>query len=884
MAGKKNKLIRWVNRLFLFILMFIILAGSIVFFVAKYREDAIENLIIEQINKTLTAEITYRTFDFDPWSNFPKVSFYLNELYCVGYKGNPEMPLIDHGNVAVLFDAWQIITGNFTIQDILISDASLHILLFGDGNSNYQIFKDNEESTHASILLEKITIKNTHIRFINNQNHFDLALNAKNLQLSGSLEDKGFHFKTKGDLYINHMDLNKMSYIIEKNLDFSLQLLYQNEHKKTVISEADVIFEGVPMVPSLTYQSGDTYDEINCLVKIQQVDFQQLKTVLQEHLPEQFSELQMDGSCTSFININGKLGKKKFPAIKVDFSMKDGFYRRPQDNIFLDKLSFNAKFLNNSSTDPKEFKFLMNEIKAKTISGSLQGSLEIDDFKNPLISADIHTSLKMDEVLSMWKIDTLEQISGDMDLKFNFQKKIKDFQSFTVEDFIDSKTEGELSLSDVAFALKTSPLKYENLRGKFFFNNNNLLVNNLEGQVSGSDFHMDGIFLNILSYWFMPGERLKIIADFNSKNLALDNLLENDSKQHEESYYFNLPEAVDCELNLSIDDLVFRKFNAKGIKGQLKLNNKKLILSNIYFESMGGQNEISGILTESKDHIFSIDCQATFGAVDIHQLFLSFEDFGQESFTHQHVRGSLTTDLFYKARMYSDLSFDISSHYVSADLVIADGEIIEYPPLYALANFIHVDKLQHVYFSELKNSIKIQDQLITIPDMEINSSTLHLQLDGIHTFSNEIDYHLLLRLSDLIKKPADVDDEILIKEEKGDHSYIPIRMTGFAEDPDIKYDWKGAGKRITDTWKEEKVALKQSLKKEINWIMGKEVTDTMTKDEKPNIAFEIPSVANQDSMYREKENNFEKNNADFIFIWDEEEDPDSLDMSIPDWE
>jgi len=167
-----------------------------------------------------------------------------------------------------------------------------------------------------------------------------------------------------------------------------------------------------------------------------------------------------------------------------------------------------------------------------------------------------------------------------------------------------------------------------------------------------------------------------------------------------------------------------------------------------------------------------------------------------------------------------------------------------------------MEELRNISFSTINNHIEIKDKVVYIPEMEINSTTLNLQLQGSHSFDNHIDYHFSLYMSELLRrnKKEDENPEYLIHEDKSGKPRIHISMTGTASDPKIKYDMKAVRKNISSDIKKERENLKEVFRKEFS---GKE---NMEK-EKPY--FEKDSTQN-----------------DFIIEWDEE-DTDSLEVLNP---
>ncbi len=99
---------------------------------------------------------------------------------------------------------------------------------------------------------------------------------------------------------------------------------------------------------------------------------------------------------------------------------------------------------------------------------------------------------------------------------------------------------------------------------------------------------------------------------------------------------------------------------------------------------------------------------------------------------------------------------------------------------------------------------------------------MNLDLSGSHSFENEIDYIVKLRLGDVlfakrdkISSNKEFEDHLEIAKRDDDHR-IPIRISGTVDDPQIGISSKSLG-----------ASLKESLKKQ-----GEEIRDLFKKKDK----------------------------------------------------
>jgi hypothetical protein len=163
--------------------------------------------------------------------------------------------------------------------------------------------------------------------------------------------------------------------------------------------------------------------------------------------------------------------------------------------------------------------------------------------------------------------------------------------------------------------------------------------------------------------------------------------------------------------------------------------------------------------------------------------------------------------------------------YAKGNVLIENGELLNFDPMLALGKYIDVNDLKNLKFSNLENTIEIKNKIIYIPSMEIKSNALSLQLSGTHSFENKIDYHLQLLLSDFIKKKSKtLGDERFgeIEPDGTGNTKLLIRMYGDAENPQFSLDKKEIRKKLVDDFKNERAEMKKVLKDEFNSLFKKE--------------------------------------------------------------
>jgi hypothetical protein len=354
----------------------------------------------------------------------------------------------------------------------------------------------------------------------------------------------------------------------------------------------------------------------------------------------------------------------------------------------------------------------------------------------------------------------------------------------------------------------------------------------------------------MLSFLFLKDESLQIEARFSSGHFDVNDLLQTNADAADTSHCFKISQKLDLDLDLNIRNLVFNKFQAMNLSGQIKVKHRQLLAKNIILFSMGGRVTATGLIDATQDGKFLVTCDAMVSKVDIGKMFYQLNNFGQQKLRSDNLKGSLTAGIQFGSVWSTCLKPDLPSIYARADVTIEDGELAGYEPLKGLSKHFRDRDFSRVKFSTLTTQIEIKDKVINIPRTEINSDAVNFSVYGTHGFDDRIDYHLSMLFSEF-KRPTPVDENEFGRIEDDGTGKIKyyFRITGTTEKPIYQSIDKQAYKEVIHAGlKKEKENLKDILNKEFGWFRK----DTANRKDKE------PKLKKQ-----------EKNEQEFQIEWDE---------------
>ena len=301
------------------------------------------------------------------------------------------------------------------------------------------------------------------------------------------------------------------------------------------------------------------------------------------------------------------------------------------------------------------------------------------------------------------------------------------------------------------------------------------------------------------------------------------------------------PPHISFNALLSVNSLTYKKLATQNISGNFSLSDEILRGTGISIKALGGQITADGLINGKYSNKAQIVTKANFKGVDITQLFYQFNEFGQNSLVSSNIKGKADASINFATSLYSDFSVNTESVEAIADVEIRNGELNNFEPLQALSKFLDAKELRNVKFQTLNNRIEISHKTVLIPNMQIKSSALDLAGYGTHTFGNDIDYHVNMLLTDVLRakqKSKKVADQYIEDDGYGKPRLF-LKMTGPISDPLVQYDSKAVKNKIIDDFRNEKQVFKEVIQKEFGKKKSETTSTTGNATKKESTEFQI---------------------------------------------
>lgn len=790
-----------------------------------YFEDDIKQAAVKELNKSLNTPIKVDKIELNFLEHFPQIALTFPNVSIKSSDSSSDEDLLVADEISMLFNIWDIYQRKYIVKKLYVNNAVWNSKIFKNGEFNFDILKKTEgsDSEKFNLKINEIEIQNSIIKHFDEASNQFMVFDVDDIAASGDFGSNNFELKIKSNLVIKSLLLEKISYLknkrIKLNSEFSVDLVnstYKFNNTAFSIEKLDLLLNGI-------IEYSEKSKKVNLEIDGKDLNIQSFLSILPDAVYQKTKDFKSEGNFYFKMKINGGFAKYETPKVDLVAGLKNTnivVNTNEFKDLKLNSVNCNIYYSNQSTSKIDDDVLKINNIKGIYNNEEFNSTIELNNFDNLYLKSALKTSQNIPELLKLFPVKNINSEKGRISIDIKIEGLLSDLKDS--KNFKNINSSGTINILNTKLLAKNYSLAIDQLNASLSFQKYDLKIDNSSFKLGGSDASIKGYFRNIFSYLLNDDQELQIDATLNSKNINLQELLSSSKVEQGETYKFKLNKKLKANIIVNIKNLTFDLFKAKEIEGKVNIDNQILDAEYLSFQSQNGL-VFSNINFDTRNPILMpMKISLSMQKVDISNLFREFKNFGIDILTDKNIRGVLTTDL--KVGMAWDENLNSKHNLFTADgkLLIENGELINFAPMLALSKYIDVNELKNLKFSNLENNISIKNGTIFIPDMEVKSNALNLNLSGTHNFNNEIDYHLKMLLSNIIKKKSKkLGDEQFgeIEDDGSGKTTLFIRMYGDAANPNFSLDKQMIKKKIAEDLRQEKQEVKQILKDEFgNWF------------------------------------------------------------------
>lgn len=805
----KRKWPKWLRislRVIGILLLLQVLFCIVVFGYVNTHKKEVLVMITEKLNENLNGKLAIESIEPTFFSSFPKISLHLKNLVIRDTMFQKhQKTFLEAGDFDIELNTGAFIRGTVEIYQISISNAAVNLFTDANGYSNDNVFKSNSDKGNDSPVypeLKKFKLDNVAFTIDNQKNHklFQFKIDKINGEMNSVSGNWSTDFRLKALVKSLAFSTHKGSFIKDKLVDGNFQLRYESAAKTITVlpNKLDIGGEGFVISAQFTNKTASTDFSIH--IQNDKILWKNAAHLLTPNIYSRLDMFSIKEPIAVRCDISGNFDEAGDPLIDVNAVIKDNKVTTPGG--LLTDCNFTGIFTNNND-NTKGFNDANSAIKFENFNAKFSGlpikmnHAAIINLEHPIAKGDFKSSFNLSQLSSIIDSRLLRFTKGTANVDLNF---IADIVNYKIAKPI---VIGTIAVKDGNIEYAPRKLRFTNTSVLLDFRNNDLFISNIHLQSGKSKISMEGNVRNFLNLYYTAPEKVVLNWKITSPEIHLAEFMEflgtrkttpvrKQTKNADFTENVNtLFEKSRVQMSLRVKKLFYNKFVASNVKADIAIVESLISVSNGGLDNSGGFIKFNASLAQKgKENQYRINAKVNH--VDVSSFFYAFDNFGLESMNSKNLNGFLSAESGLSGKINTNGTLVPDSMLGNVDFTLSDGELINFDPIRKIGKyaFPHRD-MNRILIQDLNGKFAVSGNKVMISPMQINSSILNMDIDGLYSFGKGTSINVSVPLRNPEKDKDITDpDELAKRRERG----IVVRLLA-ADDIDGKVKIKLVSKK-----------------------------------------------------------------------------------------
>jgi len=792
---------KWLKGLLIFVGLIILLFSIGLVLIVVYKKEILAE-VSRQLKENINAEVTIRDADITLFSEFPNFTLKLDDVEIKG--------LFTTKTILVNVRTYKLFYKEIEFRSVKIIDGEFFVFRTKAGYSNLDVFKKKDTVATPSDSTSKFRLTNERVFFQNLRFAWHDSLRKKFIAfVLKDVDSDVIHFdsliscRMNGQIDFEQLTFNQTrgSFLKDQPANVSLAFNYYTDSAKLRLEPSIVSLHESEFDISGVF---DFSPKRNIVLDIssERMLYSEGLAVIPETISQNLSLLTVTKPFAIGVHLDAPMMPGAQPSVEVRFDLKDNVFK--SNVVTITDLSLKGLMTNHEDPrkplDNENSAVHLDDVVGKIDDLPFEARAVLSDFNDLVL--DIHSKHSVTLPQLNREVDTtsIKFMGGNFISEFHYKGKLNEYfdqESGTYK----GDLEGKATINKGSFTMISRNLDFKDIDMSIHFNEDTVWIDQLGIGVGKSSAKLQGMITNYVPYFTKPVNKGYVQLKITSPNLDMGNFLvkksakkksAKETKQDKKRVSDMLDKIftnLSFDIEVGIDKLKNRSFNASKISGNIKLNGTALALNNIKMDFAGGRLNMSMTMKDLQKDVNPLDVKANASNIAIKELFQSFDNFHQKSITDKNLEGTMTFDTRFRLKLNDDFNVLLPTLAGDVNMVVRNGRLINVEAIHNMSNFLFRRRdFDDVRFAQINGKCKVTHRYLQISRMEIQSSVLSLFLEGKYSLDNDTDLSIQVPLSNLKKRNKDfVPKNVGVDAKVGPSVFLTAKGTSDGK-TDIAYE------------------------------------------------------------------------------------------------
>lgn len=807
----KNKFPLWIKRVLLFltgVFLLVIMLYVVLGVYVNNNKTELQARLLKELNGGISGTLKVKSMDPTFFTGFPHVSLKLKQvilrdsLYAVHQR-----TFLKAGELDVKVNLLALLRGAIDIRKMSIRNAAIDLYTDASGYSNSAVFKkkkkvDSKDKSEGSfpelrsLILDNVTLG---IEDVKNGKSYSFTVHELDAEIGYTFS--GWEAEANLDARAHSMAFNTVhgSFIKEKTLEGKFDLIYDEDEGFITALPNTLEIGGDAFVIGAKIRVGSEKADFTFTISNESILWSRASHLLSPNISSKLDMFAIDEPIAVTCDLIGDFNAEGDPSILVKAEVRDNVLHTPGGNVT--DCNFSGVFTNHHVKE-KGLSDANSAIKLYNFKGYYNGlpvnmkKTFILNLEKPIAVGDFSSQFEMTKLKGVVDEDLLAFASGTAEMNVDFKADIVNFM--IARPYI----KGKINVKDADITYVPRKMKFKDVSVLLDFTSEDLTISTISLTTAKSTINMDGYIKNFMNLYYTDPQ--KIILHWNVKSPSL-NVAEfmhflgsrgkakaairktdkgNFTKEMNEFF-----EKTNVDIHLNVDKLYYNKFLATAVKANVFLTDNGILLKDSGLNHAGGTLRLSGSMVQQGNRN-KYKVQANVNNVDVNRFFHAFNNFGLETLKADNLRGRFSSDVNISGSVTNAGELVPKTIFGTVSFGLKNGKLLNFDPVRKVGKFAFpLRDMNTIEFANLKGSFDVAGEKITIKPMQINSSVLNMDVQGVYSLGKGTELYVDVPLRNPKNDEGITDKKELakrrnrgivvhLKAEDGDDGKVGIKLVG----------------------------------------------------------------------------------------------------------
>jgi AsmA-like C-terminal region len=755
-----RRILKWTGYTILFLIAAIIII-PIVF------KDEIKELVLDEVNTMLKADVEIKDFDLTFLSTFPNVTIQLYDVSVTGRTEFKGVKLAEIKQIEAHVGLWDVIGGDqIEIDEVHVTDANFDVRVSPEGKANYDIVIPTEElpeekqaePSKFKLSLQEYTLNN--INLVYDDQAGDMYAKIKNLNHTGSgdLTEDVVDFVTSTTMDELTYEMEGLSYLskVKTKADATLLMEFGATTSKFTLKENNFELNNFKFGIDGFYEMLADHDQMDLKLNAKEISFKDLLSLVPSFYQSGYESMIAKGNVKMGGEVKGRMDDKNMPGWDFGLNVNKASIKYPDLPGTISNITVDAGSTFAGGENLDKMTLDVDKFHADFVGNVIDARLKMrNPLTDPLLDSKLLAKINLATLGKVMPLAEGESYKGKLNADVVVNGRMSALER---EDYEAFKALGTLELFDMLYKSKDLAEDVAISSMVFRFSPKNLALEKLNATMGKSDFAVNGTIDNYMGYIFR-NELLKGDFTFNSNNLDLDQLMgvtgssaapADDAPATEASSAEGepvlIPENVDFNLNTSIKKIKYNGIDVNNVNGNVNMKEEVASLNNMTMQTMGGTVGLKGSYNTKDHNKPGIDFGYNLKDIDIQTLAKNFVSIDKLAPIAKYTKGKISSNLDMKSSLTKNLEPIYSSLTGGGDLFTNMVTISGFEPFTKLSEELKISKLANQTIKDVKAKFKFTDGKVVLSPFNVMMSGIDTRVEGSTSFEQAIDYKMTMNI------------------------------------------------------------------------------------------------------------------------------------------